>query len=133
MMQCSQNKCCIRNQLVGTLVKVCEILYDKRPNMFYAVVMTPNMQRRYKGYFVEDDMKLALKNMVDGRRIADSKLHVETNHNSEEICEVIMKILKDYNIPFANMKIYLHPIEAENLQQNDEKIFVSGKYRWQRK
>ncbi len=113
------------------LLKLCEILYNKNPNSFRKVVLSKDMQERSRTYFAEFDNKTINNSMIDGRKIPGSSIYIETNHNVNDICRIIKKILKKYNIPTTKMKIYLQTdcIELHNARKSNRTSVITGNNR----
>lgn len=81
---------------------VCEVLNQKDSKLFDSFVRDKDMQGSTRTYFAYTDDR-----MNDGKKISGSNVYIETTHNANGICSIIVNMLGKYNIPVTSMKIFL--------------------------
>lgn len=81
---------------------ICELLNQKDSAIFDSFPRDKNMLGSTRTYFAYTDDR-----MYNGKRISGSNVYVETNHNANGICSIIVNMLEKYNIPVTSVQIYL--------------------------
>lgn len=85
----------------ATLVKVCEILYDKDPALFRRITNSGKFTGRKRRYF---------STTGDGefyQKLKNANIYVWNCHSANRICNLIRMMLLEYNISSNGMYIYL--------------------------
>lgn len=91
---------------VGTwqaaLIKLCELLIEKNPDIFRSFLGQPTFKGRKNNYF---------SSIGNGSRyyhkLVNSEIYVWTNLSTSMICEIMKKVLRGYGIPINSLYIYL--------------------------
>lgn len=84
-----------------TLIKICELLYDKDSNLFKSIVFSDRFAGNKIKYFsVTNKGKYY-------RKLKNANIYVWTCHSANAICSLIRRLLLEYNIPSNSLYIYL--------------------------
>lgn len=100
------------------LLKTCELLWEKKHNIFEDFVNDKFMQGKTRTYFSKDKSIMAKPELIKG-----TEIFVETNLSANSIRDVIIKMLDKYRIPHAAYQIYLskdlNPLHTEEIKNED--------------
>lgn len=100
------------------LLKTCELLWEKKNNIFEDFVNDKFMQGKTRTYFSKDKSIMAKPELIKG-----TEIFVETNLSANSIRDVIIKMLDKYRIPHAAYQIYLskdlNPLHTEEIKNQD--------------
>lgn len=106
------------NDWKSTLLKLCEILVNKDSDKFLSFVNSDLFSGKKRKYFVFNCRE------EHYRKIASTNIYVYTCFNTNTICEFMIKLLQEYNIPMDNVYVYLR---EENAFQKNENSKYSDK------
>lgn len=84
-----------------TLVKICELLYDKDPDLFQNVIVSNRFTGSKIEYFSTSNKGKYY------RKLKNANIYVWTCHSANAICSLIRRLLLEYNIPSNSLYIYL--------------------------
>lgn len=120
---------------VGTwqsaLIKLCEVLINKDIQKFNSFVNSDLFCGNKRNYFSYSGKEQYYK------RINDTNIYVWTNLNTNTICKIMRKLLREYNIPTNSLYIYLiadytalhNTVPESPMQEQDiDKKVKIGKY-----
>lgn len=97
-------------------LKTCELLFYKDEKKFLQFENKPNMNGKKNKYF-----SVSVKGMRKPEMIS-SKIYVETNMSSNSIRNIIVKMLREYNIKVNDFKLYFRAdytnINRENYESD---------------
>lgn len=106
------------NDWKSALLKLCEILVNKDSDKFLSFVNSDLFSGKKRKYFVFNCRE------EHYRKIASTNIYVYTCFNTNTICEFMIKLLQEYNIPMDNVYVYLR---EENAFQKNENSKYSDK------
>lgn len=106
------------NDWKSALLKLCEILVNKDSDKFLSFVNSDLFSGKKRKYFVFNCRE------EHYRKIASTNIYVYTCFNTNKICEFMIKLLQEYNIPMDNVYVYLR---EENAFQKNENSKYSDK------
>ena len=86
----------------GCLVETINYLAKKNPDIIRSFVNEPKMNGKKRVYFSNSK----LSTMESAREIKAAKIYIETNLSANGIRNLLIKILKRYNIKLSDYKIY---------------------------
>ena len=94
------------NDWKSALLKLCEILVNKDSDKFLSFVNSDLFSGKKRKYFVFNCRE------EHYRKIASTNIYVYTCFNTNTICEFMIKLLQEYNIPMDNVYVYLREENA---------------------
>lgn len=106
------------NDWKSALLKLCEILVNKDSDKFLSFVNSDLFSGKKRKYFVFNCRE------EHYRKISSTNIYVYTCFNTNTICEFMIKLLQEYNIPMDNVYVYLR---EENAFQKNENSKYSDK------
>jgi len=83
-------------------VKICEILAEKDPVKFKTFVNDKSMQGKKVSYFCNNQ-----KGIREPRHVKGTDIYLMTNMNANRIRNIIVKMLRRYDVKINDFKIYL--------------------------
>ena len=86
----------------GCLVETINYLAKKNPDIIRSFVNEPKMNGKKRVYFSNSK----LPTMESAREIKEAEIYIETNLSANGIRNLLIKILKRYNIKLSDYKIY---------------------------
>lgn len=84
-----------------TLIKICELLYDKDSVLFEKIIFSEKFVGKKIEYFSRTHKAKHY------HKLKNANIYVWTQHNANTICSLIRRLLREYNIPANSLYIYL--------------------------
>ena len=85
------------------LIKTSELLYEKNKNLFLKVIQKKAIQGKKRKYFSENKDELREKSRM---KMRNCDIWIETNLSSNGIRNLIMKLLKEFDIKTNYFKVF---------------------------
>lgn len=102
------------NDWKSALLKLCEILVNKDSDKFLSFVNSDLFSGKKRKYFVFNCRE------EHYRKISSTNIYVYTCFNTNTICEFMIKLLQEYNIPMDNVYVYLREENAFQKNENSK-------------
>lgn len=87
----------------GCLIETINYLAKKNPSVIRDFVNDPKMNGKKRIYFSKNKPSV----MISPREVKEANIYVETNLSANSIRNLLIKILKKYNIQLCNYKLYI--------------------------
>lgn len=89
------------NSWSKVLLETCEILYKVDANLFTSFINDKNMNGKKRNYF-----SLTGNNIRVPKQLQSADIYVETNLNANSIKQIIIKMLKKYQVKLMEFNVY---------------------------